>query len=313
MIFQSLAIAFVLTASPPVHDVPPALVDDLRTLSSARMQGRAPGTIGSERAREYIADRLRAIGVGPLYNRYERPFAVREPKRTVRGTNLLAVIEGTDMTSDRVVVLGAHYDHWGFRKGKLYPGADDNASGVAGLLAVAAALKADPPRHRTILAFWDGEELGYFGSKAFVADPPVPLDRIALNINLDMISRSDKGELYAVGGQSWPVVQSILDDLAKTAPVTLKFGHEGPPWEGSDVWIDGSDHYQFHLKGIPFVYFGVEDHPDYHQPSDTFDKVPLDFYARSVATVEAAVRAFDAGLDTIPREHVPPPVVDEDD
>ncbi len=311
MIFHVLALAALLAGSPPAQDAPPALVEDLRTLSSAEMQGRAPGTAGSQRARAYIVERLRAIGVGPLYNRYERPFTAQAKGRTIRGRNVLAVIEGTDMTTDRVIVLGAHYDHWGVREGKIFHGADDNASGVAGLLAIAEALKANPPKHRVILAFWDAEEPGYFGSKAFVADPPIPLDRIALNINLDMISRSDKGELYAVGGLSWPAVQPILDDLAKAAPVTLKFGHEGPPWEGSDVWIDGSDHYQFHLKGIPFVYFGVEDHPDYHQPTDIFAKVPLDFYARSVATVEQAVRAFDARLDAIPREHVPPVVVED--
>lgn len=279
---------------------PPAsvLVDDLRILSSDRMEGRAPSTRGSQRARAHIVERLRAIGVDPLYARYERPFRARHRGKRLNGINLLAQMPGTDPQSDRVIVVGAHYDHVGIIKGAIHNGADDNASGVAALLSLAASLKAAPPRHRVILAFWDAEEPGFYGARAFVADPPVAPERIAMNINLDMISRSDKGELFAVGGVNWPRLQPVLDDVASRASIKLRFGHEGHLAKDSDDdWTALSDQVAFHEKGIPFVYFGVEDHPDYHQPTDVFERVPLDFYRRSVATIEMAVRAFDARLN----------------
>ena len=90
-----------------------------------------------------------------------------------------------------------------------------------------------------------------------MADPPVPPARIALNINLDMISRSDKDELYAVGGVNWPKLQPVLDEVAATAPVSLRFGHEGHlARDEDDDWTALSDHVAFHEQGIPFVYFG---------------------------------------------------------
>ncbi|WP_448500954.1 M20/M25/M40 family metallo-hydrolase [Sphingomonas sp.] len=282
---------------------PSLLVDDLRILSSDRMEGRAPATRGSARARAHIVARLKAIGIEPLYARYERPFRARHRGRPLNGINVLAQLPGTTAASDRAIVIGAHYDHVGIIGGAIHNGADDNASGVAALLAIAASLRADPPRHRVILAFWDAEEPGFYGARAFMANPPFAPERIALNINLDMISRSDRGELFAVGGVNWPRLQPVLDDVAAEAPVTLRFGHEGHlAKDEDDDWTALSDQVAFHEKGIPFVYFGVEDHPDYHQPTDTFDRIPLDFYARSVATIEAAVRALDARLDeAVPR------------
>ncbi|WP_169542491.1 M20/M25/M40 family metallo-hydrolase [Sphingomonas baiyangensis] len=292
----ALTLPLALLASSQASD---PLLTDLATLAAPRMEGRAPATRGSARARAHIIARLEAIGAAPLYARYERPFRTRHRGRALRGTNVLAQIDGTDRDDHRVIVVGAHYDHVGMQGGRLHPGADDNASGVAALLAIAQSLADKPARHKVILAFWDAEEPGFYGARAFVADPPVPLARIALNINLDMVSRSDKGELFAVGGKTYPQLQPVLDTLANEAPIKLRFGHEGPQ-EGDDDWVELSDHAAFHAKSIPFVYFGVEDHTDYHQPGDTAGKVPVEFFRGSAATILAAVRAFDAALDTAP-------------
>jgi aminopeptidase-like protein len=87
------------------------------------------------------------------------------------------------------------------------------------------------------------------------------------------------------------------------APVTVRFGHDTPDLKGSDNWIDGSDHRVFNAAGIPFAYFGVEDHPDYHQPTDDTDKIPADFFGRSVQTLVSAVTRLDRDLDAIVRAH----------
>ena len=113
------------------------------------------------------------------------------------------------------------------------------------------------------------------------------------------MSRSDKGELWIAGAHHYPFLRARFERLAGSAPVTLKIGHDGPPWKGSDDWTAGSDHYAFHRRGIPFAYLGVEDYPDYHQPGDDFDTIPKDFFARSAATALLAARMFDRELGAI--------------
>jgi Zn-dependent M28 family amino/carboxypeptidase len=273
------------------------LMPDVRVLSADNMEGRGAGSPGGARARQYLVGRMREIGLKPVWPDYQQPFSAGK----VQGVNLVGVVAGTS-ASDKVMVVSAHYDHLGVRNGQVFNGADDNASGVAALLAAAEDLKRRPPRHTVIFALWDAEEVGSPGAKAFLRAPPIPLARIALNVNFDMLSRGDKNELYVAGAQHYPFLRPRLEMLAKRAPVPLKLGHDGPPWTGSDDWTGGSDHREFHKVGIPFAYFGVEDHSDYHKPTDDFAKVPQSFFRRSAATVLAAVRMFDADLDAIARE-----------
>jgi Zn-dependent M28 family amino/carboxypeptidase len=141
-----------------------------------------------------------------------------------------------------------------------------------------------------------------YGAHAFVEKPPVPVGRIVLNLNLDMMSRSDTGELWIAGAHHYPFLRARFEALAASAPVTLKIGHDGPPWKGVDDWTAGSDHYAFHRRGIPFAYLGVEDYPDYHQPGDDFETIPKDFFARSAATAVMAARLFDRELGAIAKE-----------
>ena len=113
-----------------------------------------------------------------------------------------------------------------------------------------------------------------------------------------MVSRSDKNELYAAGAFRTPALRPYLEQIAVSAPVTLKLGHDDPAL-GRDDWTTQSDHMAFHQIGKPWVYFGVEDHPDYHRPTDDFGAIPQDFFRRSAATVEQAVRVFDQNLDSM--------------
>jgi len=297
----ALAGAACLTSAATDPAQPRQLYDDVRILSADGMEGRLAGTPGSARARAYLLERLRAIGLEPAYAAFEQPFDAEHDGEALKGVNLIGRVRGSG-TSNRVLVIGAHYDHFGTRDGQILNGADDNASGVAVLLSIAEHFVRERPAHDVIFALWDAEEQGFYGAKAFVAKPPVPLSRIAMNLNLDMMSRSDRNELWLAGARHYPFLRKRFERLATQAPVSLKLGHDGPPWKGTDDWTDGSDHFVFHHKGIPFAYFGVEDYADYHKPTDDFAAIPKDFFARSAATALLAAQLFDRDLDAIAAE-----------
>ncbi len=299
MFFRALLLAAALSS--PAAASPDQLFEDVRVLAADDMQGRLVGTPGSAKARAYLIGRMKTIGIEPFGEGFEQPFKARHKDQVLNGVNLVGRIRGTG-SSDRVLVIGAHYDHFGVRGGQVLNGADDNASGVATLLAIAESFARDRPAHDVIFALWDAEEQGMYGALAFVDKPPVPLERIALNLNLDMMSRSDTGELWIAGAHHYPFLRARFAALAEDAAVTLKIGHDGPPWKGSDDWTAGSDHYAFHRRGIPFAYLGVEDYPDYHQPGDDFDAIPKEFFARSAATALQAARLFDRELGAIAEE-----------
>jgi Zn-dependent M28 family amino/carboxypeptidase len=264
------------------------LMATVRALAADSMEGRRLGSPGGARARAYLLRRLVALGIAPLRTGYEESFAVNSGS----GVNLLGLIRGTRFP-DRYIVLSAHYDHLGILQGQIYNGADDNASGTAAVLAMAESLKQRPLAHSVIIALLDGEESGLLGAKAFLAAKPVPREAIALNVNLDMVSHSDSGELWAVGTAYTPALRPVLDSLAKIAPVRLRFGHDRPGVAGQHDWTYDSDHGPFHAAGIPFIYFGVEDHKDYHKPTDDPETITPAFFGRAVGTILAAVRRLD--------------------
>jgi hypothetical protein len=277
-----------------------ALLADVRALAADSMEGRRTGTAGAERARRYIEQRLAAIGVQPLGDGgFRRAFPLRAGPDSARreGVNLVGRIPGRG-PGGRVMVITAHYDHVGVRNGQIFNGADDNASGVAALLAVARALAGEPPRHTVVFAVLDSEEGGLQGARAFVAAPPVPLGDVAININFDMVSRNEAGELWAVGTRHYPFLRPFVESLAAGARVRLRIGHDGAD-PGAQDWTGQSDHAAFYAAGIPFLYFGVEDHADYHRPSDDFERIEPGFFAAAAATLVDAVRRLDRELDGI--------------
>jgi Zn-dependent M28 family amino/carboxypeptidase len=195
------------------------------------------------------------------------------------------------------MVVTAHYDHLGVRNGQVFNGADDNASGVAALIAAATRLNADKPNHSILLAALDAEEAGLGGARAFVAAPPVPLHAIALNINLDMVARDAGNVLFASGTSHYPSLKPYLEKVARP-PVVLKFGHD-VAGSKQDDWTRDSDHFPFHDVKIPFVYFGVEDEAHHHKPTDDAETVTKEFFVGAANTILAAIRALDANLDAI--------------
>lgn len=296
----------VPTVETPKVEVPaPAaesqLIADLRILSADDMQGRDTGAPGGERARAYIVSRLEAIGVEPSTMGRLQPFEAqgrtREGPRTFNGINILGLIRGTRV-GDRYIVVTAHYDHVGVNDGQIYNGADDNASGVATMLELARRLKAEAPEHSVIFVAFDGEERGLLGAKHFVEAPPVPLSSIALNMNFDMTARAETdGKLWVTGTYQHPTFRPVLETVLAQGPVSLAFGKDTPQDTGANNWVEASDHGAFYRAGVPFLYLGVDYHPDYHKPTDDFDKVTPEVFTAATELAIASFRALDRSLD----------------
>ena len=268
------------------------LINDLRILSHDSMQGRKTGTDGNEKAREFILKRIREITLNPLESDFEQEFTFSTREGERKGTNLLGHIKGTS-PSNSYFVISAHYDHIGIRSGEIYNGADDNASGVAALLAIADFFLKNPPQHSLIFAFFDAEESGLQGAKAFVTTNS---RSITLNVNLDMISRNDNNEIYVAGTYQNPGLRVLIQKyLPQNNRRNVLFGHDTPGSGGHD-WSNSSDHGPFNKAGIPFLYFGVEDHQDYHKPGDDFEKIDINFYSSVVEMLILVINSLDKEL-----------------
>lgn len=269
------------------------MLEDLRKLSHDAAEGRKTGTKGAEAARRFIIRQLETMKAKSLVKGYRHPFSFQNTAGdTIQGENIVAYIRGQQQTA---IVVTAHYDHLGVIDGKIFNGADDNASGVAALLAMAEYFKNNKPRHTIVFAALDAEEMGLQGAKAFVNDPDIPIDQVILNINMDMISNNDKNELYVAGTHHYPKYKPIIQKI-QTAPLRLLFGHDSPDL-GSKDWTNSSDHAAFHQKGIPFLYFGVEDHEHYHKDTDTFENINQGFYLKAAEAILECILALDRALN----------------
>ena len=274
------------------------LMDTVTALADPKFEGRAAGSPGGIAARTWIVDRFQAIGLTPVSGAYVHPFTYTRMTMSGRqsgdAANVLAMCVGTNPKLPYFVV-SSHYDHLGISDGKVYPGADDDASGVAVMLEIAAFCHKTPFRHSVVFAAFDAEEPGLQGSKAFLVKPPVPVERIGLDINLDMVSRNDKREIFVSGTYHYPDLKAPLEEVARRAPITVLFGHDKPVAVAGGVedWTNQSDHGPFHDAKIPFVYFGVEDHADYHKPTDTADKINRGFFIDVAETILDAVLTLD--------------------
>ncbi|WP_461790288.1 M28 family peptidase [Pedobacter sp.] len=269
------------------------LLKDVEILSSDEYEGRKSGTKGSELARAYLVKRLKEIGAEahPALGAYEQNFEIKGRNSVTKGVNLISYVKGK---SDDVIVVSAHYDHIGVIKEEVYNGADDNASGVGALLSYAKYFKEHQPNNTIIFALFDAEEMGLQGAKAFVANPPVALDKIKLNINMDMISHNDKSELYVVGTFKYPQLKKYI--ITTNPNIKLLLGHDDPKL-GHDDWTNQSDQGAFNAKNIPFLYFGVEDHKDYHKATDEFKNINQAFYTDAVGVIQEVIINIDKQRD----------------
>lgn len=269
-----------------------ALLERVKFLSLDSLEGRRTGEKGGLIARDYVVSQFKKYGIAPLLSDYTQPFSFegRRDKKTYEGANVLGLIKGTEYP-EKYIVISAHYDHVGINKGEIYNGADDDASGTSAIIAVAEYLKNNPPKHSVVIAAFDAEELGLRGATHFLEANTIPKEQIALNINLDMVGRNDNNELYVVGTNLYTQLQPAITDLELPENFKLSVGHDG--LDGKQNWVSSSDHGPFHKQEIPFLYFGVEDHKDYHQPTDDFEFIQTEFYTKAVTVVISVLERID--------------------
>lgn len=289
-------------SSAPTADTELA-INAMRALSADDMAGRAGMTDGNVRARNYIISAITDLtdGTSPELHNYSYELTRGGNSRTIEGTNIILPIAGKS-DGGPVLEITAHFDHLGTTDaGEIYNGADDNASGVGALLSILESFQDNPTEHDTNLIWLDTEELGLGGARRYVAERLD--DRPRLNLNLDMIGQNKDGEIFGSGTYHYPALASIVEQAAKGTGLIVRLGHDRPE-DGPGDWTNQSDHAAFHAVGIPFLYFGVEDHPHYHQPSDTFDTIPLETYRKTVQLAVNAAHLLDDNLDALAQQRV---------
>lgn len=276
------------------------LLTDLRVLSSDDFQGRKTQTAGAKLARDYIAQQLALYQVAPLPNQtdYLLPFHYKKGLTSVEGVNVAAMVAGTAF-SNKYIIVTAHYDHLGKKGAKVFNGADDNASGVAALLALARYTAKKPLKHSVIFLATDAEEKGLFGAKGFVQTPPVALEDMRFNLNLDMLSQNKgRNRLYISGARYYPELAPVVDKSKEQAGLCLVDGHRsqqrGSIYASRNNWRQASDHAAFARVGIPYLFIGVTDHPYYHTVNDTYERINPDFYRAAAETSLTVLLNMDA-------------------
>jgi len=202
---------------------------------------------------------------------------------TLEISNILGFIEGGDK-KDEAVVLSAHYDHLGVKDNKVFPGADDNASGVAALLEIArifqqAKNEGYGPRRSLLFIAFTGEEKGLFGSDHYVRNPAVPLKNTIANLNIDMIGRVDAANadnpdyVYLIGSDKLSADLHKLSEEVNEKYSGLRLDYAYNSDDDPNRFYYRSDHYHFARHNIPVIFYFNGVHEDYHQPSDTVDKI----------------------------------------
>lgn len=251
---------------------------DVVYLSSDYLEGRETGTRGEKLAAEYIAARFEQLGLQPLGDQgsYFQVFPWREivnphisnslEGKKGQGTNVIGFL---DNGAERTAVIGGHFDHLGMGgagslhagEAAIHNGADDNASGIAALLQIAAFLKKNDTlkgNNYLFIAF-SGEEKGLFGSKHFVDNPTLDLSTVNYMLNMDMIGRLNEEKVLVINGVGTsPVWKEVLPKIS-VGGITVKTTESG---------IGPSDHTSFYLQDIPVLHFFTGQHHEYHKPAD---------------------------------------------
>lgn len=256
----------------------------IQFLVSDKNAGRIPGGKENKRVVKYLVKEFKEIGLQSFTKKYKQEFEAQlkvdqGEKPSVKTWNLVGFIEGNDPElKNEYIILGAHYDHLGLggpsaksdKRGVVYHGADDNASGVSALLEIAEKLsyhKKELKRSVLFIAF-GAEEQGLLGSKYFVEHSLVPLNQIKLMMNMDMVGRLNaKKHVYVNGAGTFPGGKDFMKDLGKSLglnPIVFK---------GS---VGGSDHVSFYKKDISVMGLHTGGHEQYHTPEDTIDLINLE-------------------------------------
>jgi len=243
------------------------------TLADDSFEGREAGSRGGRAAGNLLMKEFEKLGLEPAGDGKTFFQGFNGSSR-----NILGVLQGSDpRLKQEIVVVGAHYDHVGYGRstnsfgpiGYIHNGADDNASGVSGLLEIAEAIKLLPvsPRRSILFVLWDGEEQGLLGSQHWLASPTLDRSRVVVAVNMDMIGRLRDARLEVFGTRTAPQLRHIVSAANREANLDIDFS-----------WLmkADSDHWSFFARSIPSIMFHTRLHGDYHRPSDDANTVNAD-------------------------------------
>ena len=252
------------------------------------MQGRMTATPGQKKAAEFLVDFYQkenitgALPGGGYYQNIPKEYFKSKYVKT-NSENVVAIIPGSTLPQE-YIVISAHYDHVGAKGDTIYNGADDDGSGTVALLEIAQAFKRAQdlgmgPKRSIVFLHVTGEEIGLYGSRYYTENPIYPLDQTVCNLNTDMIGRIDPNKagndnyIYLIGSdklsQELHDVSEEVNDTFAQLELDYTFNDENDP----NRFYYRSDHYNFAKKNIPIIFYFNGVHEDYHQPSDTPDKI----------------------------------------
>ena len=226
---------------------------------------------------------IRSAARGAVPTGVRVDLSVELTREQIRAPNVVAVLPGADPArAGEAVVIGAHYDHLGRDDAAVYHGADDNASGTAVVLELARSLAASRPARTVVFIFFAGEELGLLGAAHYVRQPSAgPVDRIAAMLNFDMVGRLHGRRLLVGGVDTGAGFRALVEAAGQDAGLDLDLRGGG---------AGASDHARFYAADVPVLFFHSGRHADYHQSSDTAEKLDIAGMAR-IAGLGAALAA----------------------
>lgn len=275
----------------------PELSKHLYIVAGDDMEGRNTGEPGQKKAGKYLIEEYKKMGVSfpeaasDWYQKVPSEFMKRgfSPKLG-DSENIWAFIKGSEKPEE-IVVISAHYDHVGMKNGEVYNGADDDGSGTVALLEIAQAFKeatkkGDGPKRSILFLHVTGEEHGLHGSRFYAENPLFPLKNTVANINIDMIGRRDtlhpntNNYIYVIGSDRLSSELHTINEEANAKYTKLELDYKYNDRNDPERIYYRSDHYNFAKNGVPAIFFFNGIHADYHQASDTPDKIEYDALAK---------------------------------
>lgn len=289
------AVGDASSGEPSNDDLNAGLRRHLERLTSREMEGRLNSTSGYRRAANYCVQFLSSVGMEPAWTEPGKKPAYFQPVREgkIDCVNVIARLDGSDpRLRNEYITLGAHLDHIGMTGlGEPYPGANDDASGCAAVLETARVLAARPPKRSILFVLFTAEEVGHLGSQHFVKAPPVPLDQILMNVNLEQIGSShrDYPGIFAFGppsqrdrfesaGRSEFGRWVLLEDIQNQLPAARE----------SDTW-------SFLQARQPAVILSSGGFPEHHTSKDAVGLIDFDHLARATRVIIRYVRDLAQG------------------
>lgn len=276
------------------------LKENLYVIADDKMEGRDTGSAGQKKAGEYMREQYKKNGIGfpaalgSYYQKVPSESMKKYGETLPDSENILAFIEGSEK-SNEIIVVSAHYDHVGMRKGEVYNGADDDGSGTVAVMEIAEAFqeakrKGYGPKRSILFLHVTGEEHGLFGSEYYSDHPVFPLANTVADLNIDMIGRDDpenrgKQYVYVIGSEMLSTQLKKINEAANDKTVKLELNYKYDDPKDPQRLYYRSDHYNFAKHNIPVAFFFDGIHEDYHKPTDTPDKIDYELLTKRTKLV----------------------------